>query len=159
MVALGLVNLALSLWRRDFTLSTGVLVGALLLLGVSSLLRSLSPQLSRQDKIEEQDERNILVNLKTRTSAFRWTRLVSFGLMALLLVAGAVTGEELREALGLRSACFQLRVVDEVFQFTVHGWGHGVGMSQAGAAYLASQGESYQEILAHYYPGTGLDRA
>ena len=86
MVALGLVNLALSLWRRDFTLSTGVLVGALLLLGVSSLLRSLSPQLSRQDKIEEQDERNILVNLKTRTSAFRWTRLVSFGLMALLLV-------------------------------------------------------------------------
>ena len=43
-----------------------------------------------------------------------------------------VTGEELREALGLRSACFQLRVVDEVFQFTVHGWGHGVGMSQAG---------------------------
>ena len=51
-----------------------------------------------------------------------------------------VTGEELREALGLRSACFQLRVVDEVFQFTVHGWGHGVGMSQAGAAYLASQG-------------------
>ena len=89
MVALGLVNLALSLWRRDFTLSTGVLVGALLLLGVSSLLRSLSPQLSQQDKIEEQDERNILVNLKTRTSAFRWTRLVSFGLMALLLVAGA----------------------------------------------------------------------
>ena len=85
MVALGLVNLALSLWRRDFTLSTGVLVGALLLLGVSSLLRSLSPQLSQQDKIEEQDERNILVNLKTRTSAFRWTRLVSFGLMALLL--------------------------------------------------------------------------
>lgn len=53
MVALGLVNLALSLWRRDFDLSTGVLVGALLLLGVSSLLRSLSPQLSQQDKIEE----------------------------------------------------------------------------------------------------------
>lgn len=94
MVALGLVNLALSLWRRDFDLSTGVLVGALLLLGVSSLLRSLSPQLSQQDKIEEQDERNILVNLKNRTSAFRWTRLVSFGLMA-LLVAGAATGEEL----------------------------------------------------------------
>lgn len=100
MVALGLVNLALSLWRRDFTLSTGVLVGALLLLGVSSLLRSLSPQLSRQDKIEEQDERNILVNLKTRTSAFRWTRLVSFGLMA-LLVAGAATGEELLLAIAV----------------------------------------------------------
>lgn len=95
MVALGLLNLALSLWRRDFGLSTGILVGTLLLLGVSSLLRSLSPKFSREDKIEERDERNILVGRKTYASAFRWTRLVSFGLMALLLVAGAVTGEKL----------------------------------------------------------------
>lgn len=68
-----------------------------------------------------------------------------------------VTGEELREAFGLRSACFQLQVKDGVFQFAVHGWGHGVGMSQAGAAFLANQGFSYQEILAHYYPGTTLE--
>ena len=90
---LGLV--ACILLEEMFFASDAISAGALLLLGVSSLLRSLSPQLSQQDKIEEQDERNILVNLKTRTSAFRWTRLVSFGLMALLLVAGAVTGEEL----------------------------------------------------------------
>ena len=101
MAALGILNLALSLWRRDFGLSTGILVGALLLLGVSSLLRSLSPKFSREDKIEERDERNILVNWKTRTSAFRWTRLVSFGLMALLLVAGAVTGEKLLLAIAV----------------------------------------------------------
>lgn len=55
MAALGILNLALSLWRRDFGLSTGILVGALLLLGVSSLLRSLSPKFSREDKIEERD--------------------------------------------------------------------------------------------------------
>lgn len=55
MAALGILNLALSLWRRDFDLSTGILVGALLLLGVSSLLRSLSPKFSREDKIEERD--------------------------------------------------------------------------------------------------------
>ena len=101
MAALGILNLALSLWRWDFDLSTGILVGALLLLGVSSLLRSLSPKFSREDKIEERDERNILVNWKTRTSAFRWTRLVSFGLMALLLVAGAVTGEKLLLAMAV----------------------------------------------------------
>ena len=103
MAALGILNLALSLWRRDFDLSTGILVGALLLLGVSSLLRSLSPKLSQEDKIEERDERNILVNWKTRTSAFRWTRLVSFGLMA-LLVAGAVTGEKLLLAIAVGMA-------------------------------------------------------
>lgn len=95
MMVLGLLNLILALWRRDLDLSAGILAGALLLLGLSSLLRSLSPKLSQQDRIEERDERNVLVKLKTSTSAFRWTRLVSFGLMALLLVAGAVTGEEL----------------------------------------------------------------
>lgn len=100
MAALGILNLALSLWRRDFGLSTGILVGALLLLGVSSLLRSLSPKFSREDKIEERDERNILVGRKTYASAFRWTRLVSFGLMA-LLVAGAVTGEKLLLAIAV----------------------------------------------------------
>ena len=34
----------------------------------------------------------------------------------------------------------------------------GSGMSQLGAKDLAQQGYSYQEILAHYYPGTALGR-
>ena len=95
MLALGILNLATALWRGRVEWSDWVLVLALVLLGGSSLLRGLSPKLARQDKIEEQDERNILVQLKTRTSAFRWTRLVSFGLMLSLLIAGAVTGERL----------------------------------------------------------------
>lgn len=95
MLALGILNLATALWRGQMEWSDWVLVLALVFLGGSSLLRSLSPKLARQDKIEEQDERNILVQLKTRTSAFRWTRLVSFGLMLSLLIAGAVTGERL----------------------------------------------------------------
>ena len=95
MLALGLLNLVTALWRRDLDASAVVLVVALVLLGGGSLLRGLSPKLAREDKIEEQDERNVLVQLKTRTSAFRWTRLVSFGLMLSLLIAGAVTGERL----------------------------------------------------------------
>lgn len=101
MLVLSLLNLMLSLWRQDFDLSAGILVGALFLLGVSSLLRTLSPKLACEDKIEEQDERNILVKLKTSTSAFRWTRLVSLGLLILLLVAGAVTGEKSLIAIGV----------------------------------------------------------
>lgn len=95
MLALGILNLATALWRGQVEWSDWVLVLALVFLGGSSLLRGLSPKLARQDKIEEQDERNVLVQLKTRTSAFRWTRLVSFGLMLSLLIAGAVTGERL----------------------------------------------------------------
>ena len=95
LLALGILNLATALWRRQMEWSDWVLVLALVLLGVSSLLRGLSPELAREDKIEEQDERNVLVRFKTSASAFRWTRLVSFGLLLSLLLAGAVTGERL----------------------------------------------------------------
>lgn len=36
------------------------------------------------------------------------------------------------------------------------GWGHGVGMSQDGAYWLAQAGQSHIQILAHFYPGTKL---
>lgn len=67
-----------------------------------------------------------------------------------------VTGQELRSALGLRSAAFTLEVQEDGLVFQVKGWGHGVGMSQAGAVFLAKRGADYREILAHYYPGTQL---
>ena len=39
------------------------------------------------------------------------------------------------------------------------GWGHGVGMGQWGAYGQAKRGVAYDEILAHYYPGTTLKKA
>ena len=38
-----------------------------------------------------------------------------------------------------------------IYTFYVFGYGHGVGMSQVGANYLAQQGWTAAEILAHYY--------
>ncbi|MCB9357795.1 MAG: SpoIID/LytB domain-containing protein [Calditrichaeota bacterium] len=38
------------------------------------------------------------------------------------------------------------------------GWGHGVGMCQAGAARMAHDGKSAEEILAHYFPGCVTDK-
>ena len=46
-----------------------------------------------------------------------------------------------------------------LFLFTGHGWGHGVGMSQYGAYGYAQHGLTFQDILAHYYPGTTLGPA
>jgi len=40
------------------------------------------------------------------------------------------------------------------FAFHGRGWGHGVGLCQKGAAAMAQQGRSAQEILAQYFPGT-----
>ncbi len=79
------------------------------------------------------------------------------GYLQSLSVMGAdFTGAELRDALSLRSTNFQVALTEEGFHFTVKGWGHGVGMSQAGAIFLAKQGADYREILAHYYPGSTL---
>src|SRR5438045_6458318 len=46
-----------------------------------------------------------------------------------------------------------------LFLFSGHGWGHGVGMSQYGAYGYAQHGATFQQILAHYYPGTTLHQA
>ena len=67
-----------------------------------------------------------------------------------------LTGQQLRTLLGLRSASFTVEYQKGVFTLTVLGYGHGVGLSQYGAQYLAQHGKDYRTILAHYYPGTQL---
>ena len=69
-------------------------------------------------------------------------------------------GPDVRTALSLRSAAFTITYTEEkVFSITTHGYGHGVGMSQHGANAMALAGKTYEEILAHYYPGTQLSQA
>jgi stage II sporulation protein D len=38
------------------------------------------------------------------------------------------------------------------------GLGHGVGMCQIGALYMAKKGKNYREILAHYFPKFRLEK-
>ncbi|KAA3659630.1 MAG: SpoIID/LytB domain-containing protein [Calditrichaeota bacterium] len=45
------------------------------------------------------------------------------------------------------------------FTFQGAGWGHGVGMCQAGAARMALTGKSMAEILGHYYRNVVVERA
>ena len=67
-----------------------------------------------------------------------------------------LTGRQLRDALDLRSANFELSYDDSAFRVKSTGYGHGVGMSQYGADFMARQGSDYREILGHYYPGAEL---
>lgn len=62
-----------------------------------------------------------------------------------------LAGTRVRQLFGLRSAAFTITCDGDAFTFSVKGYGHGVGMSQYGADYLARQGYSYQEILRYYY--------
>ena len=65
-----------------------------------------------------------------------------------------VCGSDIRTALSLRSACFEVRCDGDEAVFTTRGFGHGVGMSQYGADSMAEEGSTWRDILAHYYPGS-----
>lgn len=68
------------------------------------------------------------------------------------------SGTELRGMLGLRSTMFSVSVEDGMIVITTKGFGHRVGMSQYGAQAMALEGNSYREILEHYYSGALLKK-
>jgi stage II sporulation protein D len=80
------------------------------------------------------------------------------GRVAYCTIAGInITGADMRRMFSLRSTAFSLEYTGDGFQFTVSGYGHGVGLSQYGANVMAKQGSSYDEILSHYYPYTQIE--
>ena len=68
------------------------------------------------------------------------------------------TGTNLRSLFGLRSTAFTITTLNDTITITTKGFGHRVGMSQYGANAMALLGEKYPAILAHYYPGTVIDK-
>lgn len=67
-----------------------------------------------------------------------------------------LSGVEIRNIFGLRSANFKIDIQENNIKFAVIGYGHGVGMSQTGADSLAKQGKKYDEIIKHYYTGVEI---
>ena len=69
----------------------------------------------------------------------------------------SVTGTQVRQIFSLRSACFTVSCTEDAVTFSVTGFGHGVGMSQYGANAMAAAGNTYTEILEHYYTGVTVE--
>lgn len=67
------------------------------------------------------------------------------------------SGLKVRDAIGLRSAVFTCEYKNGNFHFTTSGYGHGVGLSQYGADYMARQGSRWEEIIKHYYTGVEIE--
>lgn len=70
----------------------------------------------------------------------------------------SMSGAQMRSIFSLRSSSFEIAYNDGEFTFTVYGYGHGVGMSQYGADYMAKQGSDFKEILLHYYSGCRVEK-
>lgn len=74
-----------------------------------------------------------------------------------------VEGLAVRWTLGVWDTLFWAEPIERSdrgpgWQFRGKGWGHGVGMCQAGAFGMAMRGFTYREILGHYYSGIKLGR-
>lgn len=68
-----------------------------------------------------------------------------------------ITGKTARKIFGLDSSMFTVEITDSDVIFRTKGFGHGVGMSQAGANGMAADGADYRTILTHYYTGVSID--
>lgn len=67
------------------------------------------------------------------------------------------TGAEIRDIFSLRSGAVTFAVTKDGVTMSTRGYGHGVGLSQYGADYLAEKGYTWQEIIKHYYTGVEIE--
>lgn len=106
-------------------------------------IKSMYPQINiSSDKIDEE------VNIVDRTEG---------GSVKIIKVGNIrISGTDIRKIFNLNSANFTISYNDDEVNFTVKGYGHGVGMSQWGAQGMAEKGSKYYEILFHYFKGTEI---
>ena len=106
MTILGVLMLLVSIWK-GFEVKSTVILALCLFLGIGLLLRSLSHDMSREDKIAELDERNKLVEWRAKSRALgiaELTCVVGF----LLSIVGIRAPSPAREICGGMLVAFGL---------------------------------------------------
>lgn len=139
------------------------LTGTEYLVSVESAGDSLSPKYKDEKIFSTEEFREALTGKCTLSENprewFSGERYSDAGTLLEITVGDTVfTGEQLREIFSLRSACITFEVLDEGIKAETKGYGHGVGLSQYGADYMARQGFTWQEIITHYYTGVTIEK-
>ncbi len=151
-ISAGRTSSAKSLWGSDIPY----------LSGVESPGDKLSPDYISESYFTESEFRSAAekAGISVSGSTDKWiekTVTDDGGYVEKITVCGTeVSGTVFREAFSLKSTAFEISYSDGNFKITCKGHGHGVGMSQYGADYMARQGSSWREILMHYYPETKI---
>lgn len=121
LIALGVLNVITNAVTKGFDIESILLIVALLALGAGSILRSASRKMAKEDKIEERDERNRMIEEKSKSKAFELTRIFSFVLMLILLVIGKVIDEKMLIAMGAGLAvAFSISMFTEIFTYVYY---------------------------------------
>lgn len=129
---------------------------------VSYLQTVSSPEEARVSEVVVPFEtfRNVLTKSQLDGNPTNWIGSITYtdgGAVKTIEIGGAIyTGTEIRSLFSLKSARFTVSMTADSVVFEVTGSGHGVGLSQYGANEMAATGESYRDILLHYYTGVEL---
>jgi SpoIID/LytB domain protein len=74
-----------------------------------------------------------------------------------------ISGQDLRVVVGrtlgwqyIKSTAFELKHAGDSYQFSGHGYGHGVGLCVIGSVHLAEAGQGAAAILGRYFPGLAI---
>ena len=129
-----------------------------------------NPKLQWQKKFSNQELTNLFPKIG-RIDNIEILNITSTGRVRNVRIVGAygseqISGVDLRKKLGLKSNFVRFKFFEEESnkKFSMKkglivfgkGSGHGVGMSQWGARYLASRGQKAERILKHFYRGVQI---
>lgn len=117
MAILGVVLFALDI-ADGFEWKENIISALCLFLGMVLIVRSLSGKMSKADKLEEMDERNQLVLLKNRSSAFQIHRFLCLGLTAVFLALCKIAASEMFLYIGVGFGfAFAVSLFVDIFTF------------------------------------------
>lgn len=119
----------------------------------------LSAQLDTEENFTSDQLKEKLGISKSEKKLISDFKATDSGYVTEIIIGGkSYTGREIRRALDLKSPNFTCEYTEGEYIFFVKGKGHGVGMSQYSADFMARQGSSYKEILNHFYAGAEIKK-
>lgn len=129
---------------------------------VSSVGDEYSPKYQSELTVSEEEFKNTIDEKIDGTDwsigiAENIVRSDAGGIVSLDVGGVNIKGTEFRSIFSLRSTNVEITRDNGNIKMSVKGFGHGVGMSQYGANYLAEQGEDYKQILQTYYTGVNIE--
>lgn len=90
----------------------------LIVIGIGCVISTLSKKATREDKLEEMDERNQLIELKTKSKSFQLTQRICFCLMLVFLIIGSAWKETLFTTVGIGlGIAYSISMFTELFTY------------------------------------------
>lgn len=127
-------------------------------------LQYLTSVKSTGDKYSPYYNGSVTVSAKTMKNIFGSENIAikerdNAGYVSTVSIGGKeFSGEKIRTTFHLKSCDFTITRSGSDIVFKTKGYGHGVGMSQYGAVYMANNGTNYIDILSHYYKNTNIKK-